>query len=297
MLKSLITRKLPILLLTTLTGMLPLTAVNASVFDETEVNQDEFIAIAQPFGENKYNLIVIEQIPQKSACWNEIAETSNPVNVDLLLMNFDFTGHCRRSTDANGYSIRKDDEDLGLDYLLSLVEENGQLLLVGTNRLDRSQPPIVIGSAEGLNGDAMKIKLNPGWRFTKRTYQGKVLGHVYFSYDSGLDSPVAEEMDSNSEPTSEKIPEQQPMQTMSEDMNENVNQDNMLPNNKVREILAPNTQTEENANEDNMLPDSRVREILAPQSNIQSHKQLKKNTKMTPLTQNTQIKIENKTWE
>ena len=29
-----------------------------------------------------------------------------------------------------------------------------------------------------------KISLDPGWRFTKRTYQGRELGHVYLTYDS-----------------------------------------------------------------------------------------------------------------
>lgn len=305
MLKSLFSRKLPILLLTTLTSVLPFNTVNASVFDETEVNQEEFIAVAQPFGEDKYNLIVIQQIPGKNSCWQEMSATSNLVNVDLLLMNFDFTGHCRRSTDANGYSIRYDDKDYGLDYLLSLVEKDGELLLLGTNRMDRSQPPIVVGSSEGLSDQPMKIKLNPGWRFTKRTYQDKVLGHVYFSYDSASAPTVDEGM--NSSETLDNVLEQQPL---NEDMNleateENANEDTMLPDNRIREIVAPQIQTEENANEDMMLPDDRVREILAPQSFnqqlkmlpnervreillTQSNKQLKKSDKIAPITQNSE---------
>ena len=281
MLKSLIARKLPILLLTTLTGFLPLNSVNAGVFDETEVNQDEFIAIAQPFGENKYNLIVIEQIPEKDSCWNEMTETANPVNVDLLLKNFDFTGHCRRSTDANGYSIRYEGEDYGLNYLLTLVEKDGELLLMGTNRRDRSQPPIIIGSSKGLNGQAMKIKLNPGWRFTKRTYEGKILGHVYFSYDSASYPSMTEEI--NPEQTSEILPQEEKSQQ-----------------NNIREIVAPQIQTEENVeninvNQNNMLPDDRVRKILAP--DVQSNKQLKKSNKIAPITQNTGFQFINKTWE
>lgn len=182
MLKSLISTKLSLLALTTLSAVLPFQAAQAVTFQETEVNQSDFVAVAQPFGENKYNLLVIEQIPGKNACWRESG--SNPVNVDLLLINFDFSGHCRRSTDANGYSIRADGEDYGLDVLLSLVERDGNLLLIGNNRRNPGQPPIVVGTAQGLNGQPMKIQLNPGWRFTKRTYEGKMLGHVYFSYDS-----------------------------------------------------------------------------------------------------------------
>jgi Protein of unknown function (DUF3747) len=201
MLKTLITNKFPALLLTTLTSILPLTSASAVTFDETEVDQNQFIAVAQPFGENKYNLIVIEQIPGQNNCWSEIPETSKPVNVNLLLMDFDFSGHCRRSTDANGYSIRYQSQDLGLDFLLTLVERDGELLLLGNNRRDPSQPTIVVGSAEGINGQPMKIKLNSGWRFSKRTYEGKILGHVYFSYDPSTPSqnnegisPETEEM-------------------------------------------------------------------------------------------------------
>jgi hypothetical protein len=184
MIKSLLSNKLSVLALTalSLSSFFPLNAVKAVTFEETEVNQNEFIAVAQPYGENKYNLIVIEQVPGKNNCWSEIG--ANPVNVDLLLLNFDFSGHCRRSTDANGYSIRYDGEDSGLDILLNLVERDGNLLLIGMNRKDSSQPPIIVGTAEGLNDKPMKIQLNPGWRFSRRTYEGKALGHVYFSYDS-----------------------------------------------------------------------------------------------------------------
>lgn len=182
MIKSAFTRKIATLALTTLCSILPLNAAQTATFEEMEVSQPSFIAVAQPYGDNKYNLIVIEQIPNKKACWSETG--GNPVNVDLLLINFDFSGHCRRSTDANGYSIRYDGEDLGLNVLLNLVERNGNLILLGMNRLDPRQPPIIVGTTEGLNAQPMKIQLSPGWRFTKRTYQGKTLGHVYFSYDS-----------------------------------------------------------------------------------------------------------------
>jgi len=185
MIKSIFTNKIATLALTALCAVTPFSinqAIAQSTFDETDVEQSSYIAVAQPFGDNKYNLIVIEQIPGKNSCWSEAG--ANPVNVDLLLLNFDFSGHCRRSTDANGYSIRYDGQDLGLDYILTLMPKNGDLVLVGMNRQDPRQEPIVVGSAQGINGQPMKIILNPGWDFSKRTYQGKMLGHVYFSYDS-----------------------------------------------------------------------------------------------------------------
>jgi hypothetical protein len=182
--------KLAALTLATISSITAGNPVKASMFDETAVEQNQFVAISQPYGDNKYNLLVIEQIPNKQACWSETGD--NPVSVDILLLNFDFTGHCRRSTDANGYSIRFNGEDLGLDYLLSIVERHGEIQLIGINRTNRSQPEILVGTSKGMMGGPMKIKLNPGWRFSKRTYQGKALGHVYFSYtdqQAAMDAP------------------------------------------------------------------------------------------------------------
>lgn len=216
MIKSAFSRKITTLALTTLCSVLPFNAAQSVTFDETEVEQTSFIAVAQPYGENKYNLIVIEQIPNKNSCWSEMG--GNPVNVDLLLINFDFSGHCRRSTDANGYSIRFDGQDLGLDFLLSLVEKDGNLVLMGMNRRDSRQQPIVVGTAQGINSQPMKIQLNPGWRFTKRTYQGKVLGHVYFSYDSAdtqMTMPM-EDMNNTIMNNPEKIEEMIQQGTMQE---------------------------------------------------------------------------------
>ncbi|HIK37994.1 MAG: DUF3747 domain-containing protein [Geminocystis sp.] len=188
--KSSILRGLAVLLLATGSGFVPTEKAGTTVtFQETEVKQEDFIAVAQPLGGNRYNLLVIEQIPKKNRCWRE--EGENPVSVDLLLLNFDFTGHCRRSTDANGYSIRYDGQDYGLDYILALVERNGEVVLMGYNRRNTSASPIVVGSTRGISRSPMKIFLNPGWRFTKRTYEGKVLGHVYFSFDSSR-APVME---------------------------------------------------------------------------------------------------------
>jgi hypothetical protein len=52
--------------------------------------------------------------------------------------------------------------------------------------------PIEVGRTHGLNPGFLKIVLNPGWRFTKRTYNGKKLGHIYFSRNTtapALDPP------------------------------------------------------------------------------------------------------------
>ncbi|YAI81291.1 MAG: DUF3747 domain-containing protein [cyanobacterium endosymbiont of Rhopalodia sterrenbergii] len=152
--------------------------VQASTFEEQAIQQNNVVAIARPYGQGKYDLLIIEQIPDKQACWAESG--SNPILVEPLLLTFDFTGICRRATDSNGYSIRVDGNDLGLDYLLRLVPRDGELVLVGTPRGGNYQE-IVVGSTKGLASGFMKVILNPGWQFSKRAYQGKILGHFYLS--------------------------------------------------------------------------------------------------------------------
>jgi N-acetylmuramoyl-L-alanine amidase len=170
--------RLAVLATAVFTNIIPFNSVKASTFDEQPIDQTKVIAIARPYGSNKYDLLVIEQIPGKKACWQESG--SQPVLVEPLLLNYDFTGICRRSTDSNGYSIRINGQDYGLNYLLRLIERNGELVLIGTNRANPSQE-IVVGTTQGLSKGFLKIILNPGWQFTRRTFQGRALGHFYFS--------------------------------------------------------------------------------------------------------------------
>lgn len=163
------------LILTSIPLALP---AKASQFTESLLDQTQVIAIARPYGDRKYDLLVIEQIPKKKQCWAEIG--SMPVMVDPLLLNYDFTGICRRSTDSNGYSVRLDGEDYGLEYLLRVVPRGNELVLVGTSRSGKA-PELILGSTQGLQAGFMKIILKPGWQFTKRTFNNKVLGHFYFS--------------------------------------------------------------------------------------------------------------------
>jgi hypothetical protein len=176
--KSTLSLRLATLATVALTSIIPInSARSAATFDEQLIDSSQVIAIARPYGENKYDLLVVEQIPDKKQCWSESG--SNPVIVDPLLLNFDFTGHCRRATDSNGYSIRIDGQDYGLAYLLSVVPRNGELVLVGTPRT--GGPELVVARTRGMTKGLLKFVLEPGWQFSKRAFQGKELGHFYFS--------------------------------------------------------------------------------------------------------------------
>ncbi len=159
-------------------------SVAAPLFGQKEVDQNKFVAIAAPFGRDNHQLLVLEQVSNQRSCWEESGST--PAVVDPLLTTFDFTGICGRSTDSNGYSIRVDGEDLGLQYSLRVIEREGDLKLVGRPFRLGSGSELEIGSAKGTADGFVKLNLNPGWQFAKRTYEGQTLGHVYLSYNSAL---------------------------------------------------------------------------------------------------------------
>ncbi|MBD1833476.1 DUF3747 domain-containing protein [Cyanobacteria bacterium FACHB-472] len=154
---------------------------HAATFDQKEVEQSKFIAVAAPYGTNSHQLLILEQISDKQQCWSENGST--PVIVDPLLVNFDFSGICGRSTDSNGYSIRMAGTDLGLKYSFNIVKSGNDFVLVGKNLSDRNAPVIEIGRANGINDGFVKINLDPAWRFAKRSFNGKTLGHVYLTSD------------------------------------------------------------------------------------------------------------------
>ena len=164
----------------------------AQTFGAKDVPQNDYVAVAAPFGQDNYQLLIIEQKSDEKACWSESG--SNPVVVDPLLLNFNFSGICGRATDSNGYSIRIDGQDYGLDLLLQVVERNNELLLVGTPRGAQGEE-VVVGSTNGMADGYLKIQLNPEWNFAKRTYEDRTLGHVYLAKTTGeqpIDVPFAD---------------------------------------------------------------------------------------------------------
>ena len=159
------------------TNLLPGKTAQASSFGEQEVNRGQFAVVAAPY-RHGYNLLVVEQIPGQRKCWNEIG--ANPTVVEPLFLNFDFTNACIRSSDSNNYSIRFNGKDYGMDYLLNIVKRDRELHLVGTPR-DPNQPELHMGRTHGFKSGSLKIILNPGWRLTKRTYEGSPTEHIYLS--------------------------------------------------------------------------------------------------------------------
>ncbi|MEM9135866.1 MAG: DUF3747 domain-containing protein [Cyanobacteria bacterium P01_F01_bin.42] len=164
------------------TAFMPIQASQAVTFGQKEVEQANFVAVAAPIGSGEsHQLLIIEQQSDQRPCWAE--NDSAPVTIDPLLRTFNFAGVCGRSVDANGYSLRIGGEDLGIKYRLRVRKRDGNMILIGVP--DRSgDPEIEVGSVGGLTSGFGKISLNSGWRFAKRTYEDRTLGHVYLVADS-----------------------------------------------------------------------------------------------------------------
>ena len=161
-------------------SFVPSKTVQASSFREQEINQDRFVVVAAPY-RHGYNLMVVEQIPGQRRCWLE--KGNSPTVIEPLFLNFDFTNACKRSSDSNNYSIRFDGLDYGMDYLTSIVEQNGELHLIGVPR-DSNKPKLHIGRTHGFKAGSLKIILNPKWRLTKRVYGNNTTDHIYLSNSS-----------------------------------------------------------------------------------------------------------------
>lgn len=164
-------------------------AIAAATFSQQEVDQSKFIAVAAPYGRQAHQLLILEQVSNKRACWQEgSTTTSSHIPVEPLLLGFDFTGICGRSTDSNGYSLRMAGQDLGLKYSLRVVKRNNELVLIGQPNRGQNLPALEIGRTRGLDSGFAKIFLDPGWRLSKRVYNGRLLGHVYLTNDLAPDT-------------------------------------------------------------------------------------------------------------
>lgn len=154
-------------------------------FEQVDVDQSKFIAIAAPVGNsNNYQLLILEQVAESRPCWQ--VEGSQPAIVDPLLLQFDFTGICGRSTDSNGYSVRLAGEDYALQYSLRVQRQADDLLLLAIPFRGKEAPTLVVGRAHGVAPGFIRLDLEPGWRFTKRSFNGQQLGHIYLTHDRSL---------------------------------------------------------------------------------------------------------------
>jgi len=161
-------------------------AIAQSMFGQQEINQSRFVAVASPYGGNAHQLLIIKQLSNVRSCWSESG--ASPTVINPLLVEFDFTDICGRSTDSNGYSMRVGGEDLNWRYSFRVVKRDGDLQLIAAPNIDRSSPELLIARTRGYTSGFAKFHFEPGWRVTERSYQGTSVGHVYLTNDQSIAS-------------------------------------------------------------------------------------------------------------
>lgn len=171
--------------LLSLAGLGPKPAA-AFEFGQKEIDPDRVVAVASPIPNGGHQLLVLEQLSDRRQCWEE-----NGDQVEPLLLQFDFTDICGRGTDSNGYSVRVGGQDLSWRYDVRVLKTDSELKLVAWSVESGSNPYLEIGKARNVDGEFTAIRLNPGWRMTKRTYNGQTLGHYYLTHDQDLNTLIA----------------------------------------------------------------------------------------------------------
>ena len=191
----------------------------AQSFGNLEVEQEDFVLVAAPGGGllGRPQLMIIEQQRDDQLCWSESG--SSPTQIEPLLLEFDFSGICGRSTDSNGYSIWTAEGEAGRNFSFDIREEDGEHILYAVPSRFPTNPyrnanPFPVGRTFGIADNGFtKIVLNPGWRLTKRTYEDRTLGHVYLTNDATLVSiieanggPIAVDPGPGTDPTPDPDP-------------------------------------------------------------------------------------------
>ena len=175
-----------------LAGLTAAPLARAQQFGQQPIDPNLTVAIATPVRDGAlHNLMILEQIPNQRQCWQEQRQGGGPVVVAPLLLNFDFTGACDRKTDSNGYSVRINNQDLGVHYRLEISQRQNDLVLFARPTRDRSAPPIEIGRTNGRADGLLRIQLHPGWQMARRTYNGQPVGHIYLTHDAPMEVALA----------------------------------------------------------------------------------------------------------
>lgn len=161
-------------------------AIAQSMFGQQEIDQSRFVAVASPYGGNAHQLLIIKQLSNVRSCWSESG--TSPTVINPLLVEFDFTDICGRSTDSNGYSMRVGGEDQNWRYSFRVVKRDGDLQLIAAPNIDRTSPELLIARTRGYTSGFAKFYFEPGWRLAERSYQGTSVGHVYLTNDQSIAS-------------------------------------------------------------------------------------------------------------
>lgn len=151
----------------------------ASPFTAEPVQADQVIALAQPLGYGRWNLVVFEQREPAPPCWRRHADGSVTTYETHLS-----EATCGRYLSSNAYSLRVAGNDLRHPWRLRIEQQNGQLSLLA---IGSQQPqPLLVGSGRVAGARPVQLQLAEGWAFERRSYEGQRLSHLYVANPNPL---------------------------------------------------------------------------------------------------------------
>ena len=159
-----------------------------ALFGSSPLQEERFAILAQAVGQDRWKLLVLEQIKARPLCWEERQDgLMNP-----SLNNFDFTGICSRYLDSNGYSLRTSGRDVDKRYRLRLIETRNGLALQALDSVRGDGFTVARASKVRRDKNAfVKLTLEPGWSLERRSYKGRTLSHVYFANTKPINTLIA----------------------------------------------------------------------------------------------------------
>lgn len=200
--------------LTTLTALAATTLVGSAIaststafaqdYGQQSIDSNRVVAIAEPVSNGRfYKLLILEQLNDQRACFEE--KEGSPTTIEPLLLNFDFSGICGRSSDSNGYSLSIGNEDLSRRYRLQVTRRGDELVLVALPGALPGRggdlPVLEIARSNGVANDFVKLTLDPGWEMSHRTLSGNPQGHIYLSNNQDLETTVVAQAGGTRTPT------------------------------------------------------------------------------------------------
>lgn len=168
----------------TAAGLIPLAQARA-LFESQPIPANQVIVLAQPLAGNRWTLVLLEQRQAEIPCW----QSQRDGTVLSMADGVRNETYCGRYSSSGAYSLRVAGNDLNRPWQLKLERSNDQLQLQATNPQTRN--PIVVGQAPipatmpGPN-TLVPLALEEGWELERRSYDGRLLSHIYLSNGTPL---------------------------------------------------------------------------------------------------------------
>lgn len=174
----------------------------AGIFGANPLADESTVALAQPVDGSRWNLVVVQRLQGSTGCWRR--QDDGLVSLEPEALSNDAV--CSRLQSSSGYSLRAAGQDVGMPWRLRVEPVGNRLELQAFSPSQNT--PITIATAPLVNGGTgtgsgvalPAFSLNPGWSFQQRSYEGRLLSHVYLSSQAPLTTLQSDRLSQERQP-------------------------------------------------------------------------------------------------